>query len=170
MVKNDLAMKPEPSPALDGQESVWDYPRPPRIEASTRHVLVRYRDLVIAETRDALRVLETSLAPSYYLPREVVNLGYLRSAARQTWCEWKGAASYYDLEFNAEIVENVAWSYEAPAAGYEAIRGYLSFYPGVVECFLDDEQVRPQAGGFYGGWISADLVGPFKGEPGSRGW
>jgi uncharacterized protein (DUF427 family) len=149
------------------QESVWDYPRPPACVPSDRHVLVRLGDLVVAETREACRVLETSHPPTWYLPPGSVTAGVLtRSATASTWCEWKGAATYWDvLGLTA-----AAWSYETPSPKYEALTGYVTFYPSRLACFVDDEPVRPQDGGFYGGWITSDVVGPFKGGPGTWGW
>jgi uncharacterized protein (DUF427 family) len=154
----------EPGP---GQESVWDYPRPPACVPSTKHVLVRLGDTVVAETRDAYRVLETSHPPTWYLPPDSVVEGTVaRSAARSTLCEWKGWATYWDVLG----LDAVAWSYETPTRGFEAITGHLTFYPSRLACFVDGEPVRPQDGGFYGGWITPDVVGPFKGGPGSQGW
>jgi uncharacterized protein (DUF427 family) len=150
-----------------GQESVWDYPRPPALVASDRHVVVRAGNVLVAETRAAYRVLETSHPPTWYLPRADVRPGVLRpSRARSTWCEWKGAATYWDVLDE----QAVAWSYEQPAPGFERIAGYVTFYPSRLECEIDGERVEPQPGGFYGGWITADVVGPFKGGPGTLGW
>ena len=148
-------------------ESVWDYPRPPACVPSERHVLVRLGDTVVAETRDAYRVLETSHPPTWYLPPDSVTAGALtRSAAAPTWCEWKGAATYWDvLGLTA-----AGWSYQTPSPDFEAITGYVTFYPARLACFVDGEPVRPQEGGFYGGWITSDIVGPFKGGPGTWGW
>jgi uncharacterized protein (DUF427 family) len=134
-------MKPNPSPAIDGQESVGDYPRPPRIEPSSHSVLIKYKDLIIAESRMILRVLETSLAPSYYVPREDVFFKHLRLSTRITRCEWKGAANYLDLLVDDEVIPNVACTYEAPVQEIQAIEGCLALYPGLVDCFLDGEQV-----------------------------
>lgn len=150
-----------------GQESVWDYPRPPACVPSSRHVVIRLGDTVLAETRAAFRVLETSHPPTWYLPPESFVEGVLeRSARGSTWCEWKGAATYWDV---AGVLA-AAWSYETPSAGFEAIRGYLTCYPAQLACTVDGERVRPQEGGFYGGWITSDVVGPFKGGPGTMGW
>ena len=150
-----------------GQESVWDYPRPPACLPSDRHVVVRRGDTVVADTSAAYRVLETSHPPTWYLPRSSVADGLLTpSRARSTFCEWKGDATYWDLLG----VEGGMWSYEHPTSGFTAITGYVTCYPSAFECFVDDEPVRPQEGGFYGGWITDDVVGPFKGGAGTWGW
>jgi uncharacterized protein (DUF427 family) len=154
-----------------GQESVWDYPRPPACVRSDRRVVVRVGDpatgTVVADSRRAYRVLETSHPPTWYLPREdVAPDAVTRSRTGSTWCEWKGAATYWDVLG----IEAAAWSYESPSPGFEAITGHLAFAPAKVSCEIDGELVRPQAGGFYGGWITDDVVGPFKGGPGTWGW
>jgi uncharacterized protein (DUF427 family) len=154
-------------------ESVWDYPRPPRCEPSPRLVRVVLGGVVVAETTRAHRVLETSHPPVYYVPRVDVRAGALRPAdGRASFCEWKGSAVYHDvIGGEGRTVVRGAWSYPAPAAGFEAIRDAVGFYPGLMdECSLDGELVQAQPGGFYGGWITRDLVGPFKGAPGTQGW
>lgn len=152
-------------------ESVWDYPRPPRVEASTRRIRVVFNDVVVADTTRAFRVLETSHPPVYYIPPEDVRTEYLRPTRRHTVCEFKGRASYFALEVNGRAVEAAAWYYPQPAPGFEAVRDHLAFYPGRVDaCFVDEEQVAAQAGDFYGGWITSDITGPFKGGPGTAGW
>ena len=150
-----------------GQESVWDYPRPPACLPSDRHVVIRHGELLVAETHRAYRVLETSHPPTWYLPPDSFAAGLLTlSAAPPTWCEWKGPATYWDLlDLTA-----VTWSYERPSPGFEAIAGYVTCYPARLRCEVDGERVRPQQGGFYGGWITSDVVGPFKGGPGTAGW
>jgi len=154
-----------------GQESVWDYPRPPALEPSKKRVVVRIGATVIADSTSAWRVMETSHPPTWYLPRTDVNERYLRrSGARSSVCEWKGAATYWDVVTDDGAIESVGWSYESPTPRFVPITGYVSFMPGQVECVIDGERVQPQAGGFYGGWITADVVGPFKGEPGTWGW
>lgn len=157
-----------------GQESVWDYPRPPRIEADTREVVVRCGSVEIARTRRALRVLETASPPSFYLPWDDVRRDCFASAAGSSICEWKGRASYWtiatDDSAGGERHEAAAWSYETPNAAMAALRGHVSLYPGRLACWVAGERVLPQPGRFYGGWITAELVGPFKGEPGSEGW
>jgi uncharacterized protein (DUF427 family) len=154
-----------------GQESVWDYPRPPRVEDSGKHIQVVFDGIVIADTRRAKRVLETSHPPVYYIPPQDIRMEYLELTSRTSYCEWKGQAAYHDLSIDGQSVENVAWSYPDPTPGFESIKGHLAFYPHLVDaCYVDGEQVQPQAGGFYGGWITSDIVGPFKGEPGTWGW
>lgn len=154
-----------------GQESVWDYPRPPRVAPTSKRVRVIFNGVTIVDTTRAVRVLETSHPPSYYVPPEDIRMEYFTSTARHTFCEFKGAASYWTIRVNGKTEENAAWSYPNPAPGYEAIKDHLAFYPGRMDaCFVDDEQVQPQEGDFYGGWITADIVGPFKGAPGTWGW
>ena len=145
-----------------GQESVWDYPRPPACLLSARHVVVRVGDFVVADSTRAYRVLETSHPPTWYLPRaDVDEAAVTPSRSTSTWCEWKGAATYWDVRG----VLGSAWSYEQPTRGFGAIAGFMTFYPSRFECSVDGERVRPQDGGFYGGWITDDVVGPFKGGP-----
>ena len=152
-------------------ESVWDYPRPPRVEPSTRRIRVVLGDVTVADTTRAFRVLETSHPPGYYIPPGDVLNEYLRPSRRRTFCEFKGQASYYDLVVDKRVVRDAAWYYPDPAPGYEVIRDHLAFYPGRVDaCFVDEEQVAAQEGDFYGGWRTADIVGPFKGGPGTAGW
>lgn len=154
-----------------GQESVWDYPRPPRVEPVHRRVRVLFNGEVIAESHRALRVLETSHPPGIYLPPEDVRIAFLRPSTRSSFCEWKGRAVYHHVVVGDRRADDAAWSYPDPVPAFAAIRDYVTFYPGRVDaCFLDDEQVVPQEGGFYGGWITSELVGPFKGGPGSWGW
>jgi uncharacterized protein (DUF427 family) len=154
----------EPSP---GQESVWDYPRPPAIVAEGRLVEVLSGDDLVASTRSAVRVLETSLAPSFYVrPNDVVP-DRLVMAPGGSLCEWKGAAEYVAL---AGAVEPVGWRYPTPFPEFADIAGWVSFYPARVTCLVAGEMVRPQPGGFYGGWITDEIVGPFKGEPGTEAW
>jgi uncharacterized protein (DUF427 family) len=152
-------------------ESVWDYPRPPRVEATERRVRVELGGAVIADTRGAWRVLETSHPPTYYVPLEDVAPGALvESGGATTFCEWKGIASYYDVVAGGKRASRAAWTYHEPRPGFEAIRDAVAFYPAAMDaCWVDDERVEPQPGGFYGGWITRDVVGPFKGEPGSSG-
>ena len=150
-----------------GQESVWDYPRPPAIVDESRHVEVFDGDRRIASTRSAIRVLETASPPTFYLPPDSVEPGVLDAVAGASFCEWKGTARYWSLEGQQEPI---AWSYPSPSAAYARLRDYVSFYPGRVRCFVDGERVRPQPGGFYGGWITDEIVGPVKGEPGTGHW
>jgi len=154
-------------------ESVWDYPRPPRVELSPRRVRVVLGGGAIAESVRAHRVLETSHPPVYYVPLEDVAPGALApSGGRQTFCEWKGDASYLDVTgADGRRVERAAWTYRDPRPGFEAIRDAIAFYPALMdECTLDGEVVQPQEGGFYGGWITSDIAGPFKGARGTTGW
>lgn len=152
------------------RESVWDYPRPPRLEPVPLTIRIVFAGNAIAETRDAWRVLETSHPPVYYLPPSAFTCDMLSRPGR-SFCEWKGAASYWSLRASGEIAEDCAWSYPMPTAGFAPIRDHLAVYPAAMDaCFVGDEQVVPQPGGFYGGWITGDLKGPFKGVPGSMGW
>jgi uncharacterized protein (DUF427 family) len=150
---------------------VWDYPRPPRVESSSRHLRVVFNERVVAETRESLRVLETSHPPAYYLPAASVHNDYLSPTGRSSICEYKGVATYYSIRVGERVAENAAWSYHKPNAGYEAIRDYLAFYPGRVDaCYVDGERVNVQEGDFYGGWITSEIRGPFKGARGTEGW
>ncbi len=158
----------EPGP---GQESVWDYPRPPRVEPVAQRVRVVMDGKVLADTSRALRVLETAGPPVYYVPRDDVRMEHLERGAHRTTCEWKGPASYYGYRRSGRAIEDLAWSYERPNHGFAAIAGHLAFYARRVdEAWVGDERVTPQPGDFYGGWITSWVVGPFKGEPGSFGW
>lgn len=158
----------EPGP---GQESAWDYPRPPRVEPTARHVVVKFGGVVVADTNQAVRVLETTHPPVYYILPQHVRLELMTLSPLHTECEYKGTASYYDLAMDGRTSRNAAWVYTDPAPGYESVRGRIAFYPGRVdEVYVDGERVTPQPGTFYGGWITSDVVGPFKGELGSWGW
>jgi uncharacterized protein (DUF427 family) len=152
-------------------ESVWKYPRPPRLEHVTRHVRVVFGGVVIAESRRPARVLETSHPPVYYVCPEDILREHLVATARTSFCEWKGAASYCDVQAGGKLSRDAAWTYRAPTEAFLSIRDWVAFYPGRMdECTLDGEIVRAQAGGFYGGWITSDIEGPFKGDPGTEGW
>jgi uncharacterized protein (DUF427 family) len=154
-----------------GQESVWDYPRPPRLELSQRRIRVMFNGITIADSLKAYRVLETSHPPVYYLPPTDIQMQYLSRTNRSSFCEWKGQAAYYTLTVADKSVEDVAWFYPRPSPAFAAITNYLAFYCGPMDaCYVDQELVQPQPGGFYGGWITSDIVGPFKGGPGSWGW
>jgi len=156
---------------LPDQESVWDYPRPPRVESTNKHIRIVFNGETIAETTRARRVLETSHPPVYYIPAADIRMEYLLSTSRSTFCEFKGAASYWSIRLNGRLSENVAWSYRQPAAGYEAIKNHLAFYSSKVDaCYVNDELVQAQEGDFYGGWITKDIVGPFKGGAGTFAW
>ncbi len=150
-----------------GRESVWDYPRPPRLAPDARLVEVRHGERPIAATRRAIRVLETASPPTFYLPPEDLSRGVLVPAPGSSHCEWKGRARYWAL---SEGGAPVAWTYDDPTPAFAAIRGWFSFYPARVDCFVDGERVRPQPGGFYGGWLTDDISGPVKGEPGTGHW
>jgi uncharacterized protein (DUF427 family) len=153
-----------------GQESVWDYPRPPRVERTSRRARVEFGGEVIADSRRTLRVLETAGAPCYYLPPEDVRMDLLQLRnAPTTICEWKGAASSFDITAGGRTAHAAAWTYLEPNRRYAELAGLVAFYPGRVDrCSLDDETVRPQPGRYYGGWITDTIVGPFKGEPGTE--
>ena len=154
-----------------GQESVWDYPRPPRVEHVTERIRVEFGGQLVADTRRALRVLETSGPPVYYIPPEDVHTEFLHPSEHSTLCEWKGRAAYWHLELGDRRSRNAAWSYPDPLEGYADIRGYFAFYAQRVgAAFVGDDQARPQPGQFYGGWITDKIAGPFKGEPGSENW
>jgi len=153
-----------------GQESVWDYPRPPILVPDQRQVVVRWADVEVGRTRRAVRVMETSHPPGYYLPWDDVANHLLRPAPGASFCEWKGQAQYWTLVDGDRLLPGVAWNYPHPLPGAEALASRVAFYAGALDCRVDDAVVRPQPGGFYGGWITPELVGPFKGEPGSQGW
>jgi uncharacterized protein (DUF427 family) len=158
----------EPGP---GQESVWDYPRPPRCEPCSRQIEVIVDDLRLASSNSSKRVLETSHPPVFYIPPEDILMEHLFPTFGKTWCEWKGDASYYDLHIGDRVIASVAWTYRSPSPAFAAIRDHLAFYPSRVDaCFVDGERVQSQPGDFYGGWITSDIVGPFKGSPGTMGW
>lgn len=155
-----------------GEESVWDYPRPPKIDPDRREVIVKSGDILIAQSTNAVRILETAGAPAFYLPKENINMKLLEQSDRGTQCEWKGYGTYWHIVINEETISNAAWSYEKAFPEFESIQvqGMISFYPAKLECFVDGEQVRPQPGGFYGGWVTDEIVGPMKGEEGSKSW
>jgi uncharacterized protein (DUF427 family) len=160
--------KIEPGP---GQESVWDYPRPPRLEPCTRLIRVVFNGEVVAETQRAFRVLETSHPPVFYIPPEDVKSKLLHRSSRSSFCEWKGRARYFTLSVGDRQSPDAAWSYPDPTPAFESILDHLAFYPSRVdECTVDGEVVRSQPGDFYGGWITSEIVGPFKGDPGTMGW
>jgi uncharacterized protein (DUF427 family) len=154
-----------------GQESVWQYPRPPRVESSRSRVVVRLGGRVIADTTDSVRVLETSHPPVYYLPRAAFPEGTLVPAPGSSFCEYKGAAKYLTVTTPDATADRAAWYYPTPSPGYEQLVDRVALYPALMDsCEVDGETVLPQAGGFYGGWITSKVVGPFKGEPGTTGW
>lgn len=163
--------RPDRIPPGPGQESVWDYPRPPRVAAVPERLRVIVGGEVLAETTRGLRVLETAGAPVYYFPADDVFHGRLVPSPHTSFCEWKGGAAYVSYDHGARRIDNVGWFYPDPTPGYRSIAGYLAFYAALVdEAWVGDEQATPQPGRFYGGWVTSRVVGPFKGEPGSAGW
>ncbi len=154
-----------------GQESVWDYPRPPKIEPTSKSIKIEHQGIVIAQSNKAFRILETSHPPVYYIPQEDILMEHLTLTDEVSFCEFKGKAHYYHLQIGNTIVRDVAWTYLNPPPKFEQIKNYLAFYPHKVDaCFVNDEKVQAQEGGFYGGWITQDIVGPFKGGTGTWGW
>lgn len=163
--------QPRPAAPGVGQESVWDYPRPPVVVPSTEHVEVWFADRQVADTRRVLRVLETSQAPGYYLPLEDVLTRVLVPVRGGSWCEWKGHASYFDVVLAEHLGPRAAWVYHDPSPGFEELAGHVAFYPQLMaRCVIDGETVQANEGGFYGGWVTSKVVGPFKGGAGSLGW
>ncbi len=166
--------RPTPEQPGPGQESVWDYPRPPRLERVDVRIEVVLGGIRVAETDCALRVLETSHPPTYYLPRSSFADGALRQVAGGSLCEWKGQAAYLDLVGGASgevVAPRAAWCYPTPTRDFAGIVDHVALYPGAVDrCTVDGEVVRPQPGGFYGGWVTSRVVGPFKGDPGTMSW
>ncbi|UZK70867.1 DUF427 domain-containing protein [Sphingomonas sp. S1-29] len=162
---------PTPDPVAPGQESVWAYPRPAIAEPTARHLEVRHRGITVADTRAGFRTLETSHPPTYYFPPADVAMALLRPNGRRSLCEWKGRAIYYDAIVAGEVIADAAWAYPAPTPAFAAMRDHVAFYPALFDtCLVDGERAVAQPGGFYGGWITQDLAGPFKGIPGSRFW
>ncbi len=158
----------EPGP---GQESVWDYPRRPRVEPERRRARVVFNGEPIADSTRAVRVLETSSPPTIYVPRGDVRMEFLEPVDGTTFCEWKGRAHYFNLRVNGRLSPEAAWTYPSVNPSYAALADHIAFYASRVdEAYLGDERVTPQPGAFYGGWITSEIVGPFKGEPGSHGW
>ncbi|NND55490.1 MAG: DUF427 domain-containing protein [Gammaproteobacteria bacterium] len=159
----DFADKPDAQ-----QESVWDYPRPPALVSCAQRVEVRSGSEIIASSTATLRVLETASPPTVYIPPEDIRFEHLQRVAGSSYCEWKGAAEYWALAADTSI--SIGWSYPDPTPAFSSIGGWLCFYPGRVECYIDDERVRPQDGGFYGGWVTDNIVGPWKGGPNTGHW
>ena len=152
-------------------ESVWDYPRPPRLEPFDGQIQVVFNGVMLASTEHAKRVLETSHPPVYYVPCEDVRMNHLVPAKGTSFCEWKGAARWYDVEVGDRRIARAAWSYPQPTAGFEPIMDHLAFYAGPMDaCYVDGERATPQPGNFYGGWITGNIQGPFKGASGTEGW
>jgi uncharacterized protein (DUF427 family) len=152
------------------EESVWDYPRPPVVVADARLVQVLVEDKVVASSRSAVRVLETASPPTFYLPPDDVEWEWLAPTDRESLCEWKGVATSFDLVVDADRVAGAAWVYERVFPPFADIQGWASFYPGKVTCLVEGETVYPQPGGYYGGWVTREIMGPFKGEPGTETW
>jgi uncharacterized protein (DUF427 family) len=157
----------EPGP---GQESVWDYPRPPRLEPTSRHLVVALAGRTVADTRRGQRVLETSQPPAYYIDPTDVDVTLLRPTTHATFCEWKGQATYFDVVVEGTVAPAAAWTYRQPTPAFEPIRDHLAFYAQLVDCSVDGEVVESNEGAFYGGWITRDVVGPFKGGAGTAHW
>jgi uncharacterized protein (DUF427 family) len=157
---------PTPTPPAPGQESVWTYPRPPRLEPTRKHIEVIFDGVTIADTRRAWRVLETGHAPVYYVPPEDVRMEYFERTSRRSVCEFKGTATYYTITHGDRIADHAAWAYLHPTPPYAHIAGHIAFYPQQMDaCLVDGEPARSQPGSFYGGWITDDIAGPFKGDP-----
>ena len=164
-------MQSERVEPLGAQESVWDYPRPPALVHDERRVVVTFAGVTIADTTRAVRILETSHPPTFYVPLDDTRRDLLRAAEGASFCEWKGAAAYVDVVVGDRTALQAGWYYPEPSQAYAALRDHVAFYAGRVDrCTVDGIEVSPQPGGFYGGWITPDVVGPFKGEPGTRGW
>ena len=153
-----------------GQESVWDYPRPPIMKEDTRVIDIKYKDISIAKSQRSVRVLETASPPTFYLPPDDINIEFLIENNASSFCKWKGRASYLDFQYKQHIIQSVAWCYHQPLAEFERIKDYLCFYPSKLDCFVDNIKVKPQPSDFYGGWVTPEVVGPFKGDPGTGRW
>ena len=164
-------MRPTPDPVQPGQRSVWSFPRPAIAERCNAHVRIEHAGQVIADSHATVRTLETSHPPSYYIPPDAIAPGVLRRAGGSSFCEWKGSALYWDVVVGDLVLPRVGWSYPDPSPAFAMLRDHIAFYAGPFDCCsVDGETVAPQPGGFYGGWITADLAGPFKGGLGSIGW
>jgi uncharacterized protein (DUF427 family) len=166
-----FSTRPEPEPVGPGQESAWAYPRPPRLEPTSAHLVIVLGGVTIADTTRGYRVLETSHPPNYYFPPADVRADALVPSTGGSFCEWKGRAHYFTVHGGDRVEPDAAWAYATPSDAFTPLRDHVAFYAGRMDaCFVDDELVIPQPGGFYGGWITSAVVGPFKGGPGSRGW
>jgi len=164
-------MRPQRTAPGPGQESVWDYPRPPRVEKVNKKIEIVFNGEKIVSTTDAYRVLETSHPPVYYIPQKDIQMQYVRQSRGSSFCEWKGPATYWTVHVGNKTASNVGWSYESPSPDFRVIKSHIAFYCAPMDsCTVDGEVVLPQPGGFYGGWITKDIVGPFKGGAGSWGW
>jgi uncharacterized protein (DUF427 family) len=170
-LKKGTEMRIKRDPTGPGQESVWDYPRPPRVEKFPGRIRIVFNGRQIVDTTGAYRVLETSHPPVYYIPPGDIDPGCLKPAAGTSFCEWKGVARYYDVVAGGRTAERAGWYYPDPNPEFGVLKDHVAFYPAPMDaCYVDDELVRPQPGGFYGGWITDDITGPFKGGPGTEGW
>ncbi|QJB69468.1 DUF427 domain-containing protein [Parasphingorhabdus halotolerans] len=164
-------MRPRPNPIAPGQESVWNYPRPAVAEPCSARITIQHQGQIVADTNTSVRTLETSHPPTYYIPASDITPGVLQHAEGSSYCEWKGAAVYYDMVIGDTILPRIGWSYPSPTKDFLILRDHIAFYAGPFDrCSVDGETVIPQPGAFYGGWITSKLAGPFKGVPGSRGW
>jgi len=164
-------MKVIADPVGPGQESVWSYPRPAVAEPTRRRFRIVHRGVIVASRQSGVRTLETSHPPSYYFPPADVAPSVLRPSRRRSVCEWKGEAVYFDVVVDGEALRDAAWSYPDPNPAFRVLRDHVAFYAWPFDgCFVDDERVTPQPGNFYGGWITPDVAGPFKGVPGSQLW
>ena len=164
-------MVPDPDPVRPGQESVWSFPRPARAPPVAAHIRIEHRGAVVADTRRAVRVIETSHPPTYYISPEDIRDGALRPAKGRSVCEWKGEAVYWDVVLGEVVLPRVGWSYPDPTPAFRVLRDHVAFYPAPFDrCLVDGEVVTPQPGRFYGGWITSSVAGPFKGVPGSDWW
>ncbi|MCH2450464.1 MAG: DUF427 domain-containing protein [Gracilimonas sp.] len=158
-IRPDFAIKPK-----EGQESVWDYPRPPKLAPDEREILVIFANKIVARSTNTIRILETASAPAFYIPKADINMDYMKKVLGKSRCEWKGDAIYWNIEAKGEIAERAAWSYPQPKSEFFKIKGHVCFYPSRAFCYVNGEHVKPQPGGFYGGWITKEIAGPVKGE------
>ncbi|RZU98935.1 DUF427 domain-containing protein [Spiribacter vilamensis] len=153
-----------------GEESVWDYPRPPAYKPDRRGVTVLVNGQRMARSDHAIRAMETGSPPAFYLPPEAVDVAFLRPSSHRTYCEWKGEAEYFDVVTDTDVIEAAVWRYPRPLPGAEAIAGWYSLYPEKLTAYVGDEPVQAQSGRYYGGWVTSELVGPWKGDPGTGHW
>lgn len=154
----------------EGQESVWDYPRPPVIAPDDRSVVIKHDGIAVAETSRSVRVLETASPPVFYIPMDDIIMNLLTESEGGSFCEWKGEAIYWSLQKDDFFIKNIGWSYPNPFKEFRMIKDYIAFYPSRIDCHVDGERVKPQPGQFYGGWVTSELTGPFKGEKGTEWW
>ena len=164
-------MRPKPVKPKPGQESVWDYPRPPKLEPVNKTIEVYFNDELIVRTNRAYRVLETSHPPTYYIPPEDIKMEHMVPSSRSTYCEWKGRGSYFHVRAGDKQADDAAWYYSEPYERFRPIRNYVAFYAHKMQrCIVNGEIATPQPGNFYGGWVTSEITGPFKGVEGSFGW